>query len=100
MTGADAAFGLFTVFNAVRVVAYLPQIAKIAVDTNGASAVSITTWSMFALSHASTMAYAVLSVGDIALAAIFGVNTAFCVLIAGLTVLRRRRFHLSKLGRA
>ena len=99
MSGAETALAAFTIFNAVRVVAYVPQIAKIAADSNGASAVSITTWLLFALSHASTVAYAVFSVGDMALAAIFGVNTAFCALIVGLTVSRRRQFRLRQLAR-
>jgi hypothetical protein len=38
---------LFTVFSGVRLFSYLPQIRKVASDTNKASAISYSTWSMW-----------------------------------------------------
>lgn len=98
MTSTDAALGLFTAFNGVRVFAYVPQIIKICRDRQGAAAISYTTWLMFALSHATTVVYALFAVGDTALAVIFGVNTAFCAAIILLTMRQRRRFRAAQAG--
>ncbi len=55
----------FTAINSVRVIAYVPQILRVARDIAGAEAISCATWIMFALSHLSTVAYAMLTVEDI-----------------------------------
>lgn len=92
MTRADAALAAFTLFNTVRVLAYLPQIAKIAQDRQGAAAISITTWSMFAASHGSTVFYALFSANDPTLALVFSVNAACCGAIIALTLTKRGQF--------
>jgi hypothetical protein len=60
--------GGFALVNSVRIVAYLPQILKAAQDSNGASAISFTTWGLFLLSHLMTILYAVICLGDLTLA--------------------------------
>lgn len=89
MTGPEIALVLFTACNSVRVLAYVPQIAAVVRDRNGASAISCTTWGMFAVSHFSTVVYAHLVLLDLRMAAIFAANTVCCVLIVGLTAHKR-----------
>ncbi|WP_046869204.1 hypothetical protein [Microvirga massiliensis] len=100
MTAADITLALFALCNTVRVFAYLPHIITVARDPNGASAISCTTWVLFAGSHLATVAYAILNLDDWRMAAVFGANTACCAVILGLAVLKRARFkHGTVLGR-
>jgi uncharacterized protein with PQ loop repeat len=92
LTPADAALLVFTVCNTARVFAYLPQIVKIGRDTQGAAAISYTTWTLFGVSHLSTVAYAILVVDDWRMAAVFAANTLCCVAIVGLTAWKRATF--------
>jgi hypothetical protein len=86
---ADLAFAAFTLCNSVRVLGYVPQILRIGQDTEGATAISYTTWSIFAASHFSTVVYAVMTVEDLRMAAIFAANTLCCIVILGLTAWKR-----------
>ncbi len=92
ITPADAALGVFTLCNTARVFAYLPQMIKIGRDTQGATAISYTTWALFGVSHLSTVAYAVLVVDDWRMAAVFAANTLCCLVILGLTAWKRAVF--------
>jgi uncharacterized protein with PQ loop repeat len=92
ITPADVALLVFTTCNTARVLAYLPQIVKISRDTQGATAISYTTWMLFGVSHLSTVAYAVLAVNDWRMAAVFAANTLCCGLIVGLTAWKRAAF--------
>ena len=89
VTPADIALVVFTACNMARVFAYLPQIVRISRDTQGATAISYTTWILFGLSHLSTVAYAVLVVDDWRMAAVFAANTGCCAIIVGLTAWKR-----------
>ena len=91
MTGAEIAIVAFAVSNVVRVFAYLPQIVRIARDLGDARAVSCATWSLLAVSHLATVAYALAVVGDLTMAAIFTLNMFACLAILGLTILKRYR---------
>ncbi len=88
----DITLALFTVCNSLRVVAYIPQMRKAATDTNGASAISRTTWNLFLVAHLSTVLYAIVNRGDWTLAACFMLNAACCVAILVLAHRNRRRF--------
>ena len=92
ITPADIALGVFTVCNTARVFAYLPQIVKIGRDTQGAAAISYATWTLFGVSHLSTVAYGILVVEDWRMAAVFSANTLCCVVIVGLTAWKRSAF--------
>jgi hypothetical protein len=103
VTPADAALLVFTVCNTARILAYLPQIVKIGRDTQGAAAISYTTWALFGVSHLSTVAYAVLVVDDWRMAAVFAANTLCCVTIVSLTAWKRldhgrRRGHAGRVN--
>lgn len=97
MAAADLALAVFTAANAIRIVGYLPQIVRIARDPGPASGVSCTTWIIFGLSHASTVAYAWLSLHDWKMAAVFSANALCCLCIVGLTWAKRSRFRSGRL---
>jgi uncharacterized protein with PQ loop repeat len=92
ITPADAALIVFTACNTARVFAYLPQIVKIGRDAQGAAAISYTTWTLFGVSHLSTVAYAILVVDDWRMAAVFAANTLCCALIVSLTAWKRLEY--------
>ena len=96
MTSAEIALALFTLCNSVRVFAYVPQIIAVARDPGGASASSLTTWELFAVSNLSTVAYAVLLAEDWRMAALFVANALCCVVILGLTVWKRALFRAAR----
>lgn len=97
MTVADIILAAFAISNSVRVVAYVPQIVKIAKDNEGAAAVSNGTWALFGVSHLSTVAYAFLVIGDLYMALLFTANLLCCLAIIGLTVWKRRKFRALRL---
>ena len=97
MESSDLALIVFAACNGLRLVAYVPQILRVARDEAGASAVSYTTWGLFALANVSTVLYAVLVVADLSLALVFSANTVGCSLIFGLTLLKRWR-HVRQQG--
>ncbi len=78
MTLADITLAAFTLCNSLRVVAYVPQIAKAARDRGGAQAVSFGTWGLFLFSHASAVAYALVNKGDWTMAFVFLSNALGC----------------------
>jgi hypothetical protein len=92
MTAPEFILIVFTVTNSVRVVAYLPQIAKIARDNSGAVAVSNATWLLFGFSHLSTVAYAAIVLNDLYMSVLFGANLLCCITIIALTIYKRRLF--------
>ena len=64
MTVADITLAVFTLFNSLRFLANVPQIAKAIKDQSGAEAISFGTWALFLVSHLSAMAYAIVNQGD------------------------------------
>ena len=83
---------VFALSNGLRVFAYIPQIRKAAIDENGASAISFTTWTLFLIAHLSTVAYALVNRADWGLAACFTANAACCLAIVVVAYRNRRRF--------
>jgi hypothetical protein len=79
MTIADITFAVFTFFNSIRFLAYVPQITKAIRDQSGAEAISFGTWALFLASHASAMAYAIENLGDWTMASLFLGNAFGCV---------------------
>ena len=98
MTIADITLTAFTLCNSLRVVAYLPQIAKAACDRSGAEAISFGTWGLFLVSHASATAYAIVNKQDWTMASVFLGNAIGCgaiLLIAAWKRSRHRRRRIS-----
>jgi hypothetical protein len=94
MTTAEVTLAVFTLFNSLRFLAYVPQIAKTIKDRSGAEAISFGTWFLFLASHTSAMAYAIENQGDWKMATVFLGNAVGCVailLIAGWKRLTHRR---------
>jgi hypothetical protein len=94
MTVADITLAVFTLFNSLRFLAYVPQIAKAMKDQSGAEAISFGTWTLFLVSHLSAMAYAIVNQDDWTMAILFLSNALGCgviILIAGWKRSRHRR---------
>jgi hypothetical protein len=87
---ADITLTLFAACNVVRLIAYIPQIIKVATDRNGASSISFTTWALFLTANLSTVAYALANRSDWNLAACFMVNATCCAAILALAFWKRR----------
>jgi hypothetical protein len=92
MTAADVTLAVFTLFNSLRFLAYLPQIATAMRDTSGARAISSGTWALFLASHASAMAYAIENLGDWKMASMFLANAVGCAAILLITAWKRFGF--------
>jgi hypothetical protein len=71
MTLAEVSLGVFSAFSGIRLISYLPQIFRVAHDTNGASAISYSTWIMWT---ACSVLYAVC-----------------CISVICITFIKRRR---------
>lgn len=84
MTLADYSIGLFAVLNGARVFAYVPQILCLYHDKNGGSAVSLTTWALFAMANVATVSYALVVSHDLLVASVFSLNALGC---SGIVVL-------------
>jgi len=81
VTVADITLAMFTLCNSLRVLAYVPQIAKAAADRSGAEALSFSMWGLFLLSNVSAVAYAVVNRADWTMAAMFLGNAVCCTTI-------------------
>jgi hypothetical protein len=92
MMGSDIAYDLFTIFNTLRVVSYLPQMYTIARDTGGAAAISYSTWILWTAANGSTAIYSFTNLGDITLAWTNGLNALCCAAVIALTAFKRRHF--------
>ena len=88
-------FSLFVLFSGVRIVSYLPQIYRVAIDTNGASAIAYSTWFMWIGAHVTTGAYAAVNLNDRYLANVSAVFATCCALVIVLTYLKRRSIRLT-----
>lgn len=91
MTLADASLMVFSAFSGVRLISYLPQIVRVARDTDGAAAISYTTWALWTGCHVSTGIYAAINLSDHLLAAASGLYALCCVLVIILTAGKRHR---------
>jgi hypothetical protein len=78
MTIEDISLTAFTLSNSLRVVAYIPQIAKAVRDRSGAEAISFGTWGLFLVAHVSAMTYALVNKKDWTMASLFLGNAIGC----------------------
>jgi len=92
MTAEQISLTLFTLFNMIRIVGYLPQLVLSLRDTSGGASTSIVTWAMFCAANASAAAYAHINAGDALMATLFGANALCCFAIAAVTFGKRRLF--------
>lgn len=79
----------FLALGGLRVISYLPQILRISRDTNGASAISYSTWSMWTCANVATGLDAIVNLKDLYLAAVSGVYATSCIVVITLTAIKR-----------
>jgi hypothetical protein len=89
---SDITLALFSLFNVLRLGSYLPQIARVASDTEGARAISYSTWCVWIGANGSTAAYALVNITDWTLFAVSAVNALGCATVVLLTIWKRRAF--------
>jgi hypothetical protein len=100
MAAPDLTLAAFTFFNTLRLASYLPQLWRIAQDTNGATAISYASWIIWIGANASTGAYAWVNLGDRWLAFISTFNAACCLAVCMLTAWKRRQWRRANDTRA
>lgn len=88
----------FVMANMGRVLAYLPQIVAAWRCQNGATSVSVTTWSYFAVAHLTGVLYAGLVTGDVKMALVFLGNLFTCVLLVSIVWWKKRRHQRQRLA--
>ena len=97
MTIADFSFWLFTVSNGLRIVSYLPQIYRVAVDPHGACAIPYSTWFLWSVASVPSALYATCNVSDPLLASINAMNALCCLAVILLTAYKRRLLRLKQM---
>ena len=91
MINADLTAIAFGAFNLLRLASYLPQIAAVARDRHGATAISFSCWSIWIGANGSTALYAWINLSDLNLAVISAFNAACCATVLLLAVYKRLR---------
>ncbi len=61
---SEITLAAFSIFNILRLGSYLPQIVRVATDTDGPRAISYSTWCVWIGANAATAAYAVVNISD------------------------------------
>jgi hypothetical protein len=91
MTLADIALATLTFCSSARFVAYVLRFSKAIRDQSGAEAISFGTWCLFLISHASTMAYALVNNHHWMMAFMFLGNAIGCGAILFITAWKRAK---------
>lgn len=87
---------IYATCSAVRILSYVPQMLAVARERSAAHAVSLVSWTFWSISHAATAVYGSVVTHDALLSAMMWSNAAGCSAIVALTVMKRRRYGLSR----
>jgi hypothetical protein len=79
---SEITLAAFSIFNVLRL-AHLPQIMRVAAETDGAQAISYSTLSIWIGANGSTAAYAIVNISDWVLFVVSLVNALGCSAVAG-----------------
>jgi uncharacterized protein with PQ loop repeat len=83
--------GAYATVNWLRVLTYLPQIAKVARAQDRAEAISVVTWTLWTVCNVTTSIYGALIVRDLSLTAIFASNAVCCAVVVTIVLWKRKR---------
>ncbi len=90
MTTADFSLIAFATCNVLRIVAYFPQMFRLACRPGAAASFSYATWALFAAANSSTAVYAGVVLGDEVLGAAHAFSALCCGALIGLALWRCR----------
>ena len=77
----DVTLYLFTVFNTLRLVSYIPQMIAVGRDRSGAASISCLAWLIWTAANASAAAHFYVIEAGWTVVAVNTVNAIFCLLI-------------------
>ncbi len=78
-------------FTILRIAAHVPQMLAVVRDPGGARAISVNSWTMFAMANCSNAVYALVLASDHLIFAINLLSAASCMTIAGLAFRKQRK---------